>query len=86
MLRREKALDTPFRIITRHYLCSNRGVKVQFFQFPPSPPSLNWKLGASNAIFARQKIGRPVRDEGGSFRKLRVPFSNLEQTPRNRQS
>lgn len=30
----------PFDIIIRHYLCSNRGVKVQFFQF--FPPNGNW--------------------------------------------
>lgn len=69
MLRREKALDTPFRIITRHYLCSNRGVKVQFFQFSP-PPLLKLETGRVQ----RDSHGR--KSEGPCVTKA-VPFESF---------
>lgn len=79
MLRRE----ILFRIIIRHYLCSNRGVKVQFFQF--------FALSGTGRV-QRDSHGRKSEDPCVTTTAKAVPFESFafhfesRATPRNRQS
>lgn len=71
------------RIIIRHYLCSNRGVKVQFFQF--------FALSGTGRV-QRDSHGRKSEDPCVTTTAKAVPFESFafhfesRATPRNRQS